>query len=160
MKKLNILFTIICTTLYCINTVSAQDNTLIKNVRIFDGEQEKLSSNHSILIENNLIKEIGVTINAPEGATIIDANGKVLTPGYIGAHEHLIGQMPFTKMLFNDTRYMGYVAAWAAEIYLMSGFTTVRDAAGNTFSLKKAIDEGYVKGPLFETLAPIQNRKK
>jgi imidazolonepropionase-like amidohydrolase len=34
-----------------------------------------------------------------------------------------------------------------AEATLMRGFTTVRDAGGSPFGLKRAIDEGAIKGP-------------
>ncbi len=55
----------------------------------------------------------------------------------------------------SDTRYFAYVAAQTARTYLMRGFTTVRDAAGNTFSQKKAIDQGFVAGPRIYPSGPM-----
>ncbi len=45
--------------------------------------------NEDILIENGKIKEIGKEIVAPLDAEIIDANGKLIFPGFIDAHTHL-----------------------------------------------------------------------
>jgi len=120
---------------------------LIQNANIFDGKSDKLTEPMSVLVECNKITKIAKSITTPSGATVIDAKGRTMTPGFIAAHEHLIGQMPFHDAMIEDTRYMGYVAAWTAGIYLKHGFTTVRDVAGNTFSLKTAIDRGYIEGP-------------
>ncbi len=48
--------------------------THITNVNIFDGVNEKTTKG-SVLIEDNLIKEVGASIKAPEGATVIDGGG-------------------------------------------------------------------------------------
>ncbi|CAL8978989.1 Imidazolonepropionase [Propionicimonas sp. T2.31MG-18] len=120
---------------------------LIKNVNIFDGRSERLAPGMSVLVEDNLISMVAGSIDAPDGATVLDGGGRTMTPGFIAAHEHLIGQMPFMDAMFNDTRYMGYVAAWTAGVWLRNGFTTVRDVGGNTASLKLAIDRGYIEGP-------------
>lgn len=120
---------------------------LFTNANVFDGQSEKLAEGMSVLVEGNKITKIAKSITPPEGATVIDAKRKTLTPGFIGAHEHLIGQMPFQDAMFMDTRYMGYVGAWTVGVYLKNGFTTVRDMGGNTFSLKMAIDRGYIDGP-------------
>lgn len=43
----------------------------------------------AVLIENGKIKAVGKDIGIPEGTQIIDAKGKVITPGLIDAHSHL-----------------------------------------------------------------------
>ncbi|WP_253273963.1 hypothetical protein [Flammeovirga sp. OC4] len=45
--------------------------------------------------------------------------------------------MSAPELLTSDSRYFAYVATTTAKKYLYSGWTSVRDAAGNTFSLKK-----------------------
>jgi imidazolonepropionase-like amidohydrolase len=42
-----------------------------------------------VLIEDGKIKAVGKDIEIPEGAEIIDAKGKIVTPGLIDAHSHL-----------------------------------------------------------------------
>ena len=152
MKKNILLFFIVLLFIFPIVGLRAQEPSrqeviLITNANIFDGKSDQLTNGMSVLIEGNRISKIARTITAPKDATIIDAKGRTMTPGFIEAHGHIIGQMPFMDAMFNDTRYMGYVAAWTAGIYLQHGFTTVRDMGGNTYSLKLAIDRGYIEGP-------------
>ena len=42
-----------------------------------------------VLIENGKIKEVGTGLTAPEGAQIIDAAGRLVTPGIVEAHCHI-----------------------------------------------------------------------
>ncbi len=42
-----------------------------------------------VLIENGKIKEVGTGLTAPEGATVIDAAGRIVAPGFIDAHCHI-----------------------------------------------------------------------
>ncbi|HHW19227.1 MAG TPA: amidohydrolase [Firmicutes bacterium] len=45
--------------------------------------------NGVILVEDGKIKAVGKDLKVPEGAEVIDATGKVVTPGLIDAHSHL-----------------------------------------------------------------------
>ena len=56
--------------------------TVITNVNIFDGKSEKLKTGHDVLIENNLIKQIGKGLKA-NGAKVIDGGGRTLMPGVL-----------------------------------------------------------------------------
>ena len=79
---------------------------------------------------------------------IIDCGGRVLMPGLIDAHWHaMLASLPLTVLLTADVGYINLVAADEARKTLMRGFTSVRDMAGPTFSLKRAIDDGLVRGP-------------
>lgn len=128
---------------------------LITNAKIFDGNSDQLIEGKEILIKNNLIDQIEDKVTPPEGVEIIDANGRVLTPGFIAMHEHLMLQMSAPELMTNDTRYYAYRATETAQTYLMNGYTTTRDVSGNTFSLKKAIDQGYVIGPRIYPSGPM-----
>ncbi len=55
--------------------VAAPSATLITNARIFDGKGDTLSGPMSVLVEGDKITRIAETIDAPEGATVIDAGG-------------------------------------------------------------------------------------
>ncbi|MTI67750.1 MAG: amidohydrolase [Firmicutes bacterium] len=61
---------------------------LIKNGKIFTMAGEVIEKG-SILIEDGKIKEIGKDIVAPLDVEIIDAEGKLVMPGFIDAHCHL-----------------------------------------------------------------------
>ena len=54
--------------------------TMIKNVKIFDGVNDRLPPG-SVLVESNLIKDVGANIQAPTGATVIDGGERTLMPG-------------------------------------------------------------------------------
>ena len=60
---------------------------LIRNGRLID-PAEKLDVVSDILISEGKIKKIGQDIEAP-GAVIIDASGKIISPGLIDMHTHL-----------------------------------------------------------------------
>jgi len=139
---------IFCLLLSC--RAFAQRTTLLTNVRIFNGKDEKTVTGN-VLITDNTITRISTTpIPTDKGATtrIIDGKGKFLMPGLIDAHVHtMFESIDMAKGLSSDVGYLNLVAAHAAERQLLRGFTTVRDLGGSSFSLKRAIDEGYVKGP-------------
>lgn len=120
---------------------------LIKNVRIFDGTNPSLSSTTDVLIQANLIKKIGDNLSG-EGATVIDGQGMVLSPGFVDAHTHMSLISPFDQLENEYTGiYVGAAAGQMAEDMLMRGFTTVRDAGGASIGVQRAIDDGWFPGP-------------
>lgn len=131
-------------------TVFAQKQVLVTNVIIFNGKDNKVSPGN-VLITGNQITKISATpipVNKSGNTTIIDGKGKFLMPGLIDAHAHtLMDAIPLHLGLASEIGYLNLYAAASAEKQLMRGFTTVRDVGGPAFSLKKAIDEGLVKGP-------------
>jgi imidazolonepropionase-like amidohydrolase len=62
--------------------------TLVTGVTIYDGEGGRIE-NGSILFADGKVAELGQTVAAPSGATIIDGRGKWVTPGIIDIHSHL-----------------------------------------------------------------------
>lgn len=61
---------------------------LIKNAHIYTMKDEVIE-NGSILIKDGKIQEVARDINPPKGARLIDAEGRMLTPGFVEAHCHL-----------------------------------------------------------------------
>jgi len=119
---------------------------LITNANIFNGVDNNLIENVSILIEDNLITQIG-EIDPTIADETIDAQGGTVMPGLIDAHVHITLSAPFNVI---DTMTREEVAIRSAKIseeMLMRGFTTIRDVAGNTLGLKNSIDNGYATGP-------------
>ncbi|WP_210442308.1 metal-dependent hydrolase family protein [Vibrio crassostreae] len=118
----------------------------ITNANVFNGVDNNLIKNVSILIEDNLITQIG-EVDTTLADEIIDAQGGTVMPGLIDAHVHITLSAPFNVI---DTMTREEVAIRSAKIseeMLMRGFTTIRDVAGNTLGLKKSIDNGYATGP-------------
>lgn len=62
--------------------------TLITGATVFDGVGGRLE-NTDLLLRDGRIAEVGTGLNAPEGADVIDAAGRFITPGVIDIHSHL-----------------------------------------------------------------------
>lgn len=147
------------TTLLCVNfalfgqdaaaqAADLQPQVLIKNVNIFDGENEALAKGQDVVIEGNLIKSIGKGLAARADATVIDGGGRTLMPGLIDMHWHsAFNSITVAEGLNTDLAYHILVGAKSNEKALLRGFTTVRDMAGNTFSLAALTDAGLYDGP-------------
>ncbi len=119
------------------------------NLRLFDGKSDTLIEGSRVVVEGKTIKAVepAEAPLAPD-ARIVDCGGRVLMPGLIDAHWHaMMASLPLTVLLTADVGYITLVAADEARKTLMRGFTSVRDMAGPTFSLKRAIDNGLVPGP-------------
>ncbi|MGI9372184.1 MAG: amidohydrolase family protein [Hyphomicrobiales bacterium] len=131
---------------------NAQDKqkpqTLFTNVNIFDGKDDTLAEGMSVLVEGNLIKQIGKDIKPGEGAKVIDGGGRTLMPGLADTHTHIaFASLPQGKLLTGLPSYNYIYATADAKAMLMRGITSIRDMGGDTFGLKAAIDEGLVQGP-------------
>ncbi len=133
----------------------APNVVLITGADIFDGRSDELIEGMDVLVEGNVIRRVAADIEAPEGAVTIDAGGRVMTPGFIDCHAHLMFQLSVLEGFTADEEYFAYVATRTAETYLMNGFTTVRDVGGDCFSLKKAIDRGILEGPRVYPSGPM-----
>lgn len=133
-------------------TVEAQEKkaatTLIQNVNIFDGQNEKLIENANVLIEGNLIKQVSAKKISADGATVIDGKGGTLMPGLIDMHWHSAYASISMQVGLNvDHAHHLLIGAKSNEKALLRGFTTVRDVGGNVFSLAKLTDSGLYAGP-------------
>ncbi len=62
--------------------------TVIRNVNIFTGAGP-LIRNGAVLMQDGKIVAVGQSVTAPEGAVIVDGQGKYVTPGLIDTHSHL-----------------------------------------------------------------------
>ena len=143
-SRLSILFILIS---FC---ATAQKVVLINNVKIFNGKDNKTVTGN-VLITDDAITKIStapIPTNKSAMTTIIDGKGKFLMPGLIDAHVHtMFESIQMAVGLSSDIGYVNIVAAKAAEQQLLRGFTSVRDLGGASFSLQRAINEGYIKGP-------------
>jgi imidazolonepropionase-like amidohydrolase len=119
------------------------------NARLFDGKSDALRRGLAVLVEGDVIKAVGPAgLALGADVRIVDCGGRVLMPGLIDAHWHaMMAAIPLDVLMSADVGYINLAAAQEAERTLMRGFTSVRDMAGPTFGLKRAIDDGLVAGP-------------
>jgi imidazolonepropionase-like amidohydrolase len=62
--------------------------TLIRNATVLTGTGARIDGG-SVLLRDGKVVEVGTSITAPEGAEVVDATGKWVTPGVIDVHSHL-----------------------------------------------------------------------
>ena len=85
MKKIGLLFLIVV----LVSFLGAQDDLLvIKNARILTVTKGVIEKGH-ILIQKGKIFDVGSDIKIPADAEVLDAEGKLITPGLIDSHSHL-----------------------------------------------------------------------
>jgi imidazolonepropionase-like amidohydrolase len=122
---------------------------LFKNVHIFDGKSDELSAKSNVLVQGNQIVSISTDDIEAGEAQVINGEGRTLMPGLIDNHVHLmLNGKDLLDMEANQTwEDLAINAVAMAELYLMDGFTTVRDMGGANGGLNRAINAGIIKGP-------------
>jgi len=122
---------------------------LIKDVHVWDGTSDGVTKKINVLVEGNLIKKLRASeSDANAGATIIDGGGRVLIPGLIDMHTHLMFRYGVTVMRNDfDAQAAGAAAMESLQLYMQMGYTTVRDVGGNSLGLAKAMVDGRLSGP-------------
>jgi len=127
----------------------SKPQTLFTNVNVFDGKTNGLAQGMSVLVEGNLIKQVTKGVIEAADATVIDGKGRTLMPGLIDNHIHLALPGPTLPLMETDKTWEDIAIAGViqAEMYLMEGFTTVRDAGGANAGLQRAINRGDILGP-------------
>jgi imidazolonepropionase-like amidohydrolase len=129
---------------------AAQDEILLRNVRVLDVVSGQLGPSTSVLVRGGRIASISTSATAVSGAMTIDGHGQTLMPGLIDVHVHLTFGSMLLKDLYDPSttpEKAGAAAAASAGQMLLRGFTAVRDMGGPIFPLKQAIDSEKTPGP-------------
>ena len=104
---------------------------LIKNARVFDSENARLSPAQDVYIHRGRIAALYETGSPAQGAaTILDAGGRALLPGLFDMHDH--------------------ESSWNALQQIAGGVTTVRDLANDNAvlaELSERFERGELVGP-------------
>jgi imidazolonepropionase-like amidohydrolase len=77
---------LIAASLACALPAMAAETTLIKDVRVFDGQQ--VHARRSVLLEGGKIASADFKGSAPAGAKVVEGAGRTLMPGLIDSHVH------------------------------------------------------------------------
>lgn len=121
----------------------------LTNAAVFDGVSSSLKRGLVVIVDGGVISALqpaGAPV--PDGTAIIDCGGRTLMPGLIDAHWHaMLAPVTVADLVTADIGYLTLLAADEARRTLLRGFTSVRDMAGASFSLKRAIDTGMSEGP-------------
>ena len=144
---------------------------LINNVNVWDGTSDSVIQGTDVLVVGNKVEKIGkgiqptytFTMEDKEGnkaeksvqAHVVDGQGGTVTPGLIDMHQHLNLNGGTSAGTYDwDAYVVGAHASRAAEYLLRNGFTTIRDIAGNSLSLKRAVNSGQLPGPRIYSSGP------
>ena len=122
---------------------------VVRNARLFDSVAGVLRAQTTVVIEHDKI--VAVTqepLVVDDAAVSIDAAGRVVMPGLIDAHVHVVAASHDLVALAQQPPSL--VSAQSSHILrdmLLRGFTSVRDAAGADFGLQEAVERGLFEGP-------------
>ena len=98
---------------------------LITNASIFDSRSGEIIKNQSIYIKNGLIQQVTEASSSQENDKTINANGKLVTPGFIDVHTHTMDVFGQDAPELHPDSADFYRKKHANE-YLPYGVTTVR----------------------------------
>jgi imidazolonepropionase-like amidohydrolase len=107
-----------------------------------------------ILIEGNLIRAVGTSVEHPAGAKVIVLGDATLMPGLIDAHVHLFLHPGAEDLqtVIESVPWRTILAEQAAKDDVMAGFTAERDmgtegAGSADTAVRNAINKGLIPGP-------------
>lgn len=122
------------------------------NALIFDGFSPELMEG-SIRISAGKIVEIGKLKTG--GERCLDAQGSVVTPGFIDNHFHAYGSgLNMVELEGSSLSLVALASVPRLAGALKRGFTTVRDVAGGDIGLDRAINRGLLTAPRYFYTGP------
>jgi Amidohydrolase family len=120
---------------------------LLKNAWLIDGLRDGPLERASVLIDGSRIAAVEAgEIPAPEGARVIDVEGKTVTPGLIDTHVH-------TVMVGDE----------GLRLFMANGITSVRDCGAKlelVTAIRQALESGAKFGPRLYFCGPLLDGAK
>jgi imidazolonepropionase-like amidohydrolase len=124
----------------------------VVGVRLIDGTGADPVEDAAVVFEEGRILAAGprASVDIPDGATVIEADGMSVLPGLIDCHVHLgMGQWGYDllRRLMTPPSLSLLYCVPNARATVEAGVTTVRDAGGTPAGVKLAIERGLFPGP-------------
>ena len=136
---------------------------VLRAARVVDGTGAAPIANGVVVVTGNRITAVGRSgaVAIPAGAQVIELGDATLLPGFIDTHTHISGRVlgdPGNDLesVKDFNTYGAVLSVVHAERTLMAGFTTIRNVGADHWAdlaLKKAINEGKVRGPRMQGAA-------
>lgn len=125
------------------------------HAEIIDGTGAAPAYDQTLIVKDGRIAAIGASVAVPGGATVIDAQGKALMPGFVMVHEHLFYPA--------GSRVYASLPVSFPPLYLAGGTTTARTGGSlapyTDLNVKREIDKGESIGPDFDITGPYLTRE-
>lgn len=122
---------------------------LIRGGRVFDGT-EGPSVEADVLVRDGVVAAIGLDLDAPEGATVVDAAGRWVTPGFLDLHTHYDAEVEIAPGLGESVRH-GITTVLVGSCGLSFAMGTPEDLA-DQFCRVEAVP--------YETVLPLLEKVK
>lgn len=145
--------------------VSAQQADLaIVGGMLIDGNEGTPVQNSVVLVEGDRIVDVGRvgTTEIPDGARVVDAEGKTVLPGLIESHAHLmiVGHGEYSEYFprYEDRIMSGEILRLSAEQLVWAGVTTARDVGAPlepSVEVREEIATGETLGPRLFVSGPF-----
>ena len=124
--------------------------TAIVGGRMIDGTGADPVTRGVVVIEDDQIVAAGPEsqVAVPAGATILDAAGRTVLPGFIDTHVHgTYRARDMRQHLLNTPTYNVLKSIEVLRETIACGITTARDMGGADAGFREAIKEGLIDGP-------------
>lgn len=132
---------------------------------LIDGHGGPPVENSVILVEGDRITHVGTVADTevPDGAEVVDADGRTVMPGLLDAHVHLllIGHGVYSEYFQryrHEQNRMREFMVLSAEQLLDAGVTTARDVGAelaDAIWVRDAIERGEIPGPQLLVSGPF-----
>jgi imidazolonepropionase-like amidohydrolase len=123
------------------------------HAEIVDGTGAAAKYDQTLIVKDGRIVAIGARAAVPKDATVIDARGKTLLPGFVMMHEHMFYP--------TGTRIYGSMPYTFPRLYLAGGTTTARTGGSLApyadINLARDIANGTAIGPDLDATGPYLN---
>lgn len=128
--------------------------TVFTNANILDVISETTIKGGSVLVEDDIIKEVGTDIAVPEGAKVVDLGGKTMLPGIFNCHVHMCSDAGNGQKEHLSDAASAIRGIKNLRILVNSGVTYIRDAGSPNYidiDLHEAQLRGDIIAPEMQT---------
>ena len=135
----------------------------VKARRLLDVKTGQYVDMPVVVVRGDRVEKVGTEV--PPGARVVDLGDRVILPGLIDVHTHVLLQGDATQAEYDEQILKEYPAhrvaraVRALKIALEHGFTTIRDletegAGYDDVALRDAVNEGVIPGPRMKVVGP------
>ncbi len=133
--------------------------TAIVGATVIDGTGAAPLPGATVLVGGTSIEAVGpsAVVGVPPGYTVVRAEGKFVTPGFIDTNVHITPFYYLDELILQRGRYES-IAVETAQLLLRCGVTTIRDSYGHLptlLAVRDAIERGAVSGPRLQVAGNI-----